>query len=413
MSLPKQVKNKLSLIPQKFGVERRQELLEDITDKGTYLPKGVLHADLDRGMLDFVKDQLELSVDGKKIPTIDRIITNQSWIQFTETWDFQDLDNNVSLPFISTVRMPEVKYGTNNAGRANIPVRRQFFYYSVPTWDGQRKGVDVYKIPQPIPVDLTFNVKIFCNRMREVNEFNRIMMRTFTSKQAYCQIKGHYIPLKLEDVTDESVKDISKRKYYISTYKITMLGLLIDEEEFEVTPGITRQVSLFEFDTRTPSKRAVIEPPNPKDFTLDFLYVTGNTSLTEVFRYTANIDIIRTENLKTCFYLGYTSTTTNTLGYVSCVGTPTTIPLTTGSTGNVCVKGGTTPTLSNVTGGTLSSSSSCFGSYSVNITRDGVSYYLGDDISPIQIINGDTLNVVVNKLDPTQQSIIYTNVTLV
>ena len=162
MSLPKQVKNKLSLIPQKFGVERRQELLEDITDKGTYLPKGVLHADLDRGMLDFVKDQLELSVDGKKIPTIDRIITNQSWIQFTETWDFKDLDNNVSLPFISTVRMPEVKYGTNNAGRANIPVRRQFFYYTVPTWDGQRKGVDVYKIPQPIPVDLTFNVKIFC-----------------------------------------------------------------------------------------------------------------------------------------------------------------------------------------------------------------------------------------------------------
>ena len=202
-------------------------------------------------------------------------------------------------------------------------------------------------------------------------------------------------------------------KYYISTYKITMLGLLIDEEEFEVTPGITRQVSLFEFDTRTPSKRAVIEPPNPKDFTLDFLYVTGNTSLTEVFRYTANIEIIRTENLKTCFYLYYTSTTTNTLGYVSCVGTPTTIPLTNGSTGNVCVKGGTTPTLSNVTGGTLSSSSSCFGSYSVNITRDGVSYYLGDDISPIQIINGDTLSVAVNKLDPTRQSIIYTNVTLV
>jgi hypothetical protein len=200
-----------------------------------------------------------------------KIITTQSWSQFTETWDFKDLDNNVSLPFISTVRMPEVKYGTNNAGRANIPVRRQFFYYTVPTWDGQRKGVDVYKIPQPIPVDLTFNVKIFCNRMREVNEFNRIMMRTFTSKQAYCQIKGHYIPLKLEDVTDESVKDISKRKYYISNYKFLMQGILIDEEEFQVSPAVTRQVSMFEVDFKTKARYAKGEPARPNFFDLNML----------------------------------------------------------------------------------------------------------------------------------------------
>jgi hypothetical protein len=111
--------------------------------------------------------------------------------------------------------------------------------------------------------------------------------------------------------------------------------------------------------------------------------------------------------------LCFIPTTTNTLSYISCNGTPSTASLTTGSTGNVCVKGGTIPTLSNVTGGTLSSTSSCFGSYSVNITRNSVTYYLGDDISPIQIINGDTLNVVVNKLDATQPAIIYTNVTLV
>ena len=96
MALPKQFIKKLPLVPQKVGVERRQELLEEITDKGTYLPKGVLHADLDRGMLDFVKNQLKLVVDEKKVPTIDRIITNQSWIQFTETWDFKDLDSNIT-----------------------------------------------------------------------------------------------------------------------------------------------------------------------------------------------------------------------------------------------------------------------------------------------------------------------------
>lgn len=192
MALPKKVKNSLPLIPEKVGRERRQEMLDDITDYGTYLPKGVLHADLDRGMLDFVKEDLKLVMEEKVVPIVDRIITNQNWSQFTETWDFQDLDRNISLPFIATVRTPEVKYGTFQGGAANIPNRRQFFYYSVPTWDGQRKGADVYKIPQPIPVDITYNVKIFCNRMRELNEFNKIVMEKFTSKQAYRQIRTFY-----------------------------------------------------------------------------------------------------------------------------------------------------------------------------------------------------------------------------
>jgi len=413
MALPKQFIKKLPLVPEKVGKERRQELLDEITDKGTFLPKGVLHADLDRGMLDFVKNQLELSVDEKKVPTIDRIITNQSWIQFTETWDFKDLDSNVTLPFISTVRMPEVKYGTNNAGRANIPERRQFFYYSVPTWDGQRKGADVYKIPQPIPVDITYNVRIFCNRMREVNDFNKIMMRTFTSKQAYTQIKGHYIPLKLEDVSDESVKDLEKRKYYVSTYKIVMMGLLIDEEEFEVTPAISRQLTLFEFDTRRKTKKVVIEPPNPTDFTLDFLFVAGNTSLTEVFRYNADIKILRTSNVENCYDLTYSSTTNNTLNYTNCNGSSTTVSLSPGSNGNVCALGGSTPTLTNTTGGTLNYGSSCTPGYSVYITRNNVTYYLGDDIETIQVNEGDTLNIQVNKINVSEPATLYTNVTLV
>ena len=144
MALPKQIKKHLPLVPQKVGKERRQELLDQITDDGTFLPKGVLHADLDKGILDFAKERLKLVVDGKKVPTIDKIITNQNWAQFTTTWNFNDLDKNIKLPFVTTVRMPEVKYGTLQGGLANIPERKHFHYYTVPTWDGQRKGADVY-----------------------------------------------------------------------------------------------------------------------------------------------------------------------------------------------------------------------------------------------------------------------------
>lgn len=297
MALPKQIKKHLPLVPEKVGRERRQELLDQITDDGTFLPKGVLHADLDKGILDFVKERLKLVVDGKKVPTIDKIITNQNWAQFTTTWNFNDLDKNIKLPFVTTVRMPEVKYGTLQGGLANIPERKHFYYYTVPTWDGQRKGADVYKIPQPIPVDITYNIKLFCNRMRELNEFNKIFMQTFTSKQAYINVKGHYLPVMMDDVSDESSKEIEKRKYYIANYKITLKGLLIDEEEFQVSPAITRAVTMIEVDLKNKKRKTKIEPPRPDNFDLDITFVSGNTQVTELFKYTADIVVENTDNV--------------------------------------------------------------------------------------------------------------------
>ena len=75
MGLPKNVKKYLPLTPDKILHHRREELLEQIQEDGTYLPKSILHADLDRGMLDFVRDELGISVNGKNIKNIDLIIT--------------------------------------------------------------------------------------------------------------------------------------------------------------------------------------------------------------------------------------------------------------------------------------------------------------------------------------------------
>ncbi len=404
MALPKQNKKYLPLVPEKVGKERRQQMLDDITDGGTYLPKGVLHADMDRGVLDFIKNDLKLVVDGKTVPTVDKIITTQSWTQFTETWKFQDLDKNVSLPFIITVREPTVKYGKITNGAFNIPERLRFHYYTVPTWDGQRKGANVYKIPQPVPVDITYTIKIFCNRMREVNEFNKIMMQKFTSKQAYTQIKGHYMQMTLEDPTDESAKEIEKRKYYIQSYKITLKGMLIDEEEFQVSPAISRYLTMFEVDLINKSKRVKIEPPRPDNFDLDLLFVSGNTQLQEVFRYDADIVIDSVTNVTNCYNVNYTSTTNNNLIYVNCSGVTVTGSTIAGSQGSVCVKSTTSPFFTISSGGTLNSTSSCSSSYSVFINNN----YLGDNLDKIQINNGDILKVIVYKDDPNQDSIIKT-----
>ena len=297
MGFPKQIKKTLPLVPKKILSERREQLLEYINKDGTYLPKSVLHADLDRGMLDFVKTDLEVITAGKIVPMLDILITTQNWSQYLETWKFVDLDYNPSPPFITVVRSPEVKYGSNPSLQYTIPNRKQFYYASVPTWNGNEQGMDIYTIPQPVPVDINYSVKIICNRMRELNQLNKIVMQKFSSRQAYTFIKGQYVPIIMNNVSDESQMSLDARKYYVQSYDFTMLGYLIDEEEFQVKPAIQRVTQLFELDTRVLDKKRNKFPENPDEFMNNFLFVVGNTTLVDVIDYTANMVLVGTENI--------------------------------------------------------------------------------------------------------------------
>jgi hypothetical protein len=288
MGFPKQIKKQIQLVPPKTLSARREQLLEYINKDGTYLPKSVLHADLDKGMLEFVKEELRTVVSGKVVPTVDILITTQNWSQLTETWNFVDLDKNVSPPFITTVRNPEVKYGSNPSLLYTIPNRKQYYYATVPTWDGQRKGLDIYTIPQPVPVDITYSVKFVCNRMRELNELNKNVLQKFSSRQAYTFIKGQYVPIILQNISDESVVDLEKRKYYIQSYDFLMMGYLIDEEEFEIKPAISRTVQLLEAKTSRGGRKKSY-PKNPSLFPLTFNFSAGTTAYTENYKYTADL----------------------------------------------------------------------------------------------------------------------------
>ena len=248
-------------------------------------------------MLDFVKEDLKVVTAGKIVPMVDIIVTTQNWSQYVETSQFVDLDNNPSPPFITVVRSPEVKYGTNPSLQYTIPNRKQFYYASVPTWNGNVQGMDIYTIPQPVPVDINYSVKIICNRMRELNELNKVTMQKFSSRQAYTFIKGQYVPIILTNISDESQLQIENRKYYIQNYDFTMLGYLIDEAEFEVKPAISRVLQVFELDTSTLKKKREKFPENPDEFLSNFLYVVGNNILTERIDFTANLSFVSSSNI--------------------------------------------------------------------------------------------------------------------
>ena len=296
MGLPKKIKKDLSLIPKKTLLPRRHEIADMISEDGTYLPKSLLHADLDRGFLDFVKDGLKTVVEGKTVPMVDVLITTQNWAQFVETWDFENIDKNVEPPFITVIRTPEVKYGNNPAVMYNIPNRKLYYYAKVPTWDGQRHGMDIYKIPQPVPVDIKYTVVIVCNRMRELNKFNQIVLEKFSSKQSYQTIKGHYIPIINDEITDESIMDLEKRKVYIQKYTFTMMGFLIDEDQFEVQPAVTRIFQIYETESKIKKRKPKKEVPNSPQ-TATFTYSDIDSEKEETFHYTVNMRFMASENV--------------------------------------------------------------------------------------------------------------------
>jgi hypothetical protein len=298
MGIGKKIKKHIRLTPELYGPSRRQEMLDQINQYGTFLPKSILHEDLDRGFLDFVKNELRVVTDGKVVPVVDILITTQNWAQFTQTWNINDLDKNVSVPVITTVRNPEVKYGTLPSLQYTIPNRKQFFYAMVPNWENGVKGMDVYTIPQPVPVDIKFSIKIICNRMRELNALNKVIIEKFSSRQAYTQIKGHYIPIIMDDLQDESVTEIEKRKYYIQSYNFTMMGFLMDENEFQVSPGVSRTFALLETNEKSPKvKKNRRTTDTTSNFDLFFDFPFGDTSFTQEFKYNANLRLIGLDNI--------------------------------------------------------------------------------------------------------------------
>jgi hypothetical protein len=312
MGIPKR-KNNIQIYKGKELTSRRQQLLDRITKSDTYLPDSILHDDLDLGMLDFIKENFKVISDGNQIPIIPKILTIQRWGEITNSWNFSDEDNNIKLPFIGLIRKPDVQPGTNPIVQRTIPDRQTFYYASVQTWNGTQMGADVYKMPQPVAIDISFEVTIVCHKIRDLNRFNKIVLQKFSSRQSYTTVKGHYIPIILDRISDNSPIDVMDgRRYYLQTYDFTMLGFLIDDEEFEVKPAISRLFLLNEFMGLKPISKTYNKGVDIKTVTFiaDGLQTAFSVGETIGYLFYVSVNGLLEERDVTYFHIGQTSKVT-------------------------------------------------------------------------------------------------------
>jgi hypothetical protein len=301
MAVPKGFRTNINILNQKIGPERRQEILDGIANQGTFLPRGVSEEDMDQAFVEFLKDdgRVMITIDGERIPVI--FLTIQRWTEFTKTWKFTDEYKNIEMPFITVVRRPDIQQGQNQAGLWNIPGNRTYTYMKIPTWDGIRHGIDLYKVPQPTPVDITYEVRIFTNRMKDLNNFNGLIQRAFQSRQCYINVKGHPMPLHLEGIGDESnIENFENRRFYIQMFEMKLLGYLLDENDYEVIPTINRTVMTLELEETKIFNDVIFEPKLVNnDVTFNFVYkARANNQFTFTAQYNVTFSqLVNIENL--------------------------------------------------------------------------------------------------------------------
>lgn len=300
MALPKKLKKQLDVKVVDPQGGPKAYIDQYLGENPGNQPRGIDLTDLDKGFVSWVENDLNVVIDGENVPV--SFLTAQRWTEFTRTWKNSDKYKNIKIPFISVVRKPDVQPGTNPAD-FNIPLKDYRIPVSViPTWDGNKKGADVYLIPQPVGVDLTYNLRFFTYRMNELNVLNEKVLETFASAQAYVNIKGHYFPIMLESIGDEStVDDIDGKRYYIQTYELRMMAYVLDEDKFELRPGLERAILSFEVDTKRPKAVATfVKDDTQHDKTINCIvqFLPGSpTTLTFDSDTTATFSSLDTQNI--------------------------------------------------------------------------------------------------------------------
>ena len=244
--LPKKRKKDINITPNtKIDNARLEQIYDDATKNGTYLPKGIDYEDMDAEFINFINNEVDFQINGEKIPVV--FLTAQRWAEFTRTWQHSDKYKNMKIPFITIVRKPDIQRGTMVNQAHNIPGKPRFTYFTVKTWNGNQQGADVYQIPQPVPVDLAYEVRLFSFRLRELNSFNKKIVKEYAAQQRYLKVKEAFFPTTLESIGDEStINDFENRRYYVQVFQMKLMGYILDEEDFLVKPAINRSIVLTE-----------------------------------------------------------------------------------------------------------------------------------------------------------------------
>lgn len=223
----------------KYGIERIEKLMHITDEKSKYLPRTIRLEDLDQALFDYVDIKgMQLNLDGKRVPNF--YLDNDRWGEFSKTWKFMDNDKNVPTPYI-TIRRIDKQKGTRLGGKNRIPQPRNFTYSYVPILDAGEIIYLLCKMPQPVNVDMIYEVALFTKYRVDVNQYDEQVLRNFASIQDFVWIRGNPMPLMFEGFAEANpIENIDGDRFFVSKYALKILGFIQDEKEFKVVKALRK-----------------------------------------------------------------------------------------------------------------------------------------------------------------------------
>lgn len=232
--MSREYKNKLQLSSEAYGTERRRNLAKEALKDGSPFPATLEYKDIDAEFKKWVEDELEIEYDGGKIPTI-LLFSNQRFSEYIQSWFNLDDKKNFKLNFKAITRENNPKGGTLYGSTRNIPGEHTYLMKRVEARDkNDRKYFIEYRIKQPFCVDMIYTITLVTNKYDLLNEFNQKVNDKFKAIDAYMRPNGHYIGMKLTDISDESDYSIDDRRFYSQSFRITVMAYIITPDSFVV-----------------------------------------------------------------------------------------------------------------------------------------------------------------------------------
>ena len=241
-----------------FGTERRRNFAKEILYKETEFPKPLEYDDIDFAFEEFVKESVA-KFNNTQYPVF-TLYSNQRFSEYSQNWEHTDEDGNLLLNFVTVIRDNNPKPGSNQGELWNIPGNR---YYTMKIKnvldDNGTESYEIYSMKQPYAVDLTYRVNFMTSTYENINDFNKRINELFKARQCYIRPNGHWIPMVIEEINDETSYSIDERKFFLQSIGLKVMAYIISKEDFKIEKQPKRIIALMEGDSKRPTPTVDIE----------------------------------------------------------------------------------------------------------------------------------------------------------
>lgn len=242
-----------------YGKDRHRSYPKTILQDAPIFPKPLEYEDIDNAMFNFVDEYIPMVIKGKSTPTF-TLYSNQRFSEYSQSWEHTDEDGNLLMNFKTISRENNPKPGANQGGYWNIPGnKRHTLLIRDVLEDNGEEAYEIYSMGQPFAVDLTYRISIITDLFENINAFNQKINDLFKARQCYIRPNGHFLPVTLEDINDNTEYTISERKFYNQTVTVKVMAYIISENDFKIEKKPKRIKLFMQGDVRRPKPEINID----------------------------------------------------------------------------------------------------------------------------------------------------------